>query len=188
MLQKFINGVVIPDFLFFNLIAIDGTQFTDMHVVNITNNFLGIKHNWILHTFRGLCVSVAFWHQKHPDVRLGPPPNNRAWVWPFLPPLLRTSATVVGSCAPRSLSLGQECLKCPWWRHQMETFSALLALCAGNSPVPVNSPHKGQWRGALMFSLICALINDWVNNREAGDLRRYHGHYDVNVMQIAHCI
>ena len=42
-----------------------------------------------------------------------------------------------------------------WWRHQMETFSALLALCAGNSPVPVISPHKGQWRGVLMFSLIC---------------------------------
>ena len=69
-----------------------------------------------------------------------------------------------------------------WWRHQMETFSALLALCAGNSPVPVNSPHKGQWRGALMFSLICAWINDWVNNREAGDLRRHRGHYGVNVM------
>ena len=43
----------------------------------------------------------------------------------------------------------------PWWRHQMETFSALLALSAGNLPVPVNSPHKGQWRRALMFSLIC---------------------------------
>ena len=71
-----------------------------------------------------------------------------------------------------------------WWRHQMEPFSALLALCAGNSPVPVNSPHKGQWRGALMFSLICAWINDWVNNREAGDLRRYTGHYDVNVMSL----
>ena len=134
-----------------------------------------------------------------------------------------------------------------WWCHQMETFTALLALCAGNllSPVnsphkgqwhralvfffdlclnkqlskqsrcwwfempsrslwhhcndsyfmwhnhddvikwkhfprywpfvrgihqsPVNSPHKGQWRGALMFSLICIWINDWVNNREAGD-------------------
>ena len=27
---------------------------------------------------------------------------------------------------------------------------------------PVNSPHKGQWRGALMFSLICAGINGWV--------------------------
>ena len=65
----------------------------------------------------------------------------------------------------------------------METFSALLALCAGNSPVPVNSPHKGQWRGALMFSLIYAWINDWVNNRETGDLKRQRGHYDVIVMR-----
>ena len=47
---------------------------------------------------------------------------------------------------------------------------------------PVNFPHKGQWRGALMFSLIYAWINDWVNNREAGDSRRQHGHYDVIVM------
>ena len=69
-----------------------------------------------------------------------------------------------------------------WWRHQMETFSALLAICAGNSPVPVNSPHKGQWRRALMFSLISACINGWVNNRKAGDLRRYRAHYDVIVM------
>ena len=125
---------------------------------------------------------------------------------------------------------------CSWWRHQMETFSALLAICAGNSPVsgefpaqrpvtrsfdiffdlrldkrlseqsfhdgvikwkhfprywpfvrgihqsPVNSPHKGQWRGALIFSLICVWINGWVNNREAGDLRRFRAHYDVSVM------
>ena len=65
----------------------------------------------------------------------------------------------------------------------METFFALLALCAGNSSVSVNSPHKGQWRGALMFTLICARINDWVNNREAGDLRRHLDHYDVIVMR-----
>ena len=64
----------------------------------------------------------------------------------------------------------------------METFSALLAICAGNLPVPVNSPHKGQWRGALMSSLICAWINRWVNNREAGDLRRYRTHYAVTIM------
>ena len=38
-----------------------------------------------------------------------------------------------------------------WWCHQMETFSALLANCAGNSLVPGEFPHKGQWRGALMF-------------------------------------
>ena len=47
---------------------------------------------------------------------------------------------------------------------------------------PVNSPHKGQGCGALMFSLICALINAWVNNREAGDLRCHRTHYDVTVM------
>ena len=76
----------------------------------------------------------------------------------------------------------QMCVVWAWWRHQMETFSALLAICAGISPVPVNSPHKGQWRGALMFSLICVWINGWVNNSEAGDLRRYRAHYDVTVM------
>ena len=58
--------------------------------------------------------------------------------------------------------------------------SALLALCVGNSPV--NSPHKGQWQRALMLSLISAWINDWVNNREAGDLRRHRAHYDVTII------
>ena len=72
-----------------------------------------------------------------------------------------------------------------WWRHQMETFSALLAICGANWPVPVNSPHKGQWRRALMFSLISAWINGWVNNHEAGDLRRNCTHYDVIVMHCA---
>ena len=47
---------------------------------------------------------------------------------------------------------------------------------------PVNSPHKGQRRRALMFSLICDWINSWVKNREAGDLRRHRVHYDVIVM------
>ena len=42
-----------------------------------------------------------------------------------------------------------------------------------------NSPHKGQWHGTLMFSLICAWINGWVNNREAGDLTRYYAQYDI---------
>ena len=44
------------------------------------------------------------------------------------------------------------------------------------------SPHKGQWRGALMFSLICAWINERVNNREFGDLRRHRAHYNVTVI------
>ena len=50
---------------------------------------------------------------------------------------------------------------------------------------PVNSPHKGQWCGALMFTLICARINGWVNNRDAGDLRCHHAHCDVIVMRAA---
>ena len=69
-----------------------------------------------------------------------------------------------------------------WWRHQIETFSALLSLCGGIHRWPVKSPHKGQWRGALMFSLICDWINGWVNNREDRDLRRHHAHYGVIVM------
>ena len=51
---------------------------------------------------------------------------------------------------------------------------------------PVNSRHKGQWRGALMFSLIHACINGWVNNHEAGDLRRNCAHYDVIIMWCDH--
>ena len=67
-----------------------------------------------------------------------------------------------------------------WWHHQMETFSALLAFWVGNSLV--NYPHKGQLCRALIFSLICAWTNVWVNNRDAGDLRRHRAHYDVTVM------
>ena len=47
---------------------------------------------------------------------------------------------------------------------------------------PADSPLKGQRHGILMFSLICALTNGWVNNRDAGDFRRHCAHYDVTVM------
>ena len=64
------------------------------------------------------------------------------------------------------------------WKH----FPGYWPFVRGIHRSPVNSPHKGQWRGALIFSLICVWINGWVNNREAGDLRRYRAHYDVSVM------
>ena len=64
------------------------------------------------------------------------------------------------------------------WKH----FPRYWLFVRGIHRSPVNSTHKGQWRGALMFSLICVWINDWVNNGEAGDLRRYRIHYDVTVM------
>ena len=47
---------------------------------------------------------------------------------------------------------------------------------------PLNSPHKGQWRRVLVFSLIFARINGLVNNRKAGDLRRHRSHYGIIVM------
>ena len=52
----------------------------------------------------------------------------------------------------------------------------------GNHRSPVNSPHQGQWRGALLFSSICAWINNWINNRGVGDLRRHRAHHNVTVM------
>ena len=64
------------------------------------------------------------------------------------------------------------------WKH----FSRYWPSVRGIHRSPVNSPHKGQWRGALMFSLICAWIYRRVNNRETGDLRRYRTHHDVFVM------
>ena len=48
--------------------------------------------------------------------------------------------------------------------------------------VTVNSPHKGQWSRALIFSLVYAWTNAWVNNRGAGDLRRHRVHYNVTAM------
>ena len=64
------------------------------------------------------------------------------------------------------------------WKH----FPRYWPFVRGINQSPVNSPQKGQWRRALMFSLICAWISDWTNNREAGDLRRHRVHYDVVVL------
>ena len=64
------------------------------------------------------------------------------------------------------------------WKH----FLRYWPFVRGIHRSPVNSPHKGQWCRALMFSLICIWINGWVNNAEAGDLRCYRVHYDVTVM------
>ena len=47
----------------------------------------------------------------------------------------------------------------------------------------VDSPHKGQWRVDLMFSLICVWTNGWANNQDASNLR-HRAHYDVNVMEM----
>ena len=66
------------------------------------------------------------------------------------------------------------------WKH----FPCYWPFVWGIHRSPTNFLHKSQRRGALMFSLICAWINNWVNNGEAGDLRCHHAHYDTTVMRL----
>ena len=68
-----------------------------------------------------------------------------------------------------------------WWCHQMQIFSALLAILRGNPSVTGRFPSQSQWRGALMFSLMCVWTNVWENSRDAFDLRSHGTHCDVTV-------
>ena len=63
-----------------------------------------------------------------------------------------------------------------------ENISVLLAICVGNSPVTDELPvQRPVTRGFDVFFDLPP-NNGWVNNREAGDLRRHRAHYDVIVM------
>ena len=62
------------------------------------------------------------------------------------------------------------------WNH----FPRYRHFVRGIHQSPVNFPPKG----ALMFSLICAWTNGWVNNRDACNLRRHRTDYDVTVMNV----
>ena len=92
-----------------------------------------------------------------------------------------------GQHAISSLFINKCLCRCCLWPHddviKWKHFPRYWPFGRGIHRSPVNSPHKGQWRGALMFSLIYIWINGWVNNREAGDLRRHHTHDDVTVMR-----
>ena len=87
----------------------------------------------------------------------------------FRPQLVTSVAVAVPPCMMTSSNL---------WKHFPRNWPFVRRI----RRFPMNSSHKGQWRGTLMFSLICIWINRWVNNREAGDLKRYRAHYDVTVM------
>ena len=100
------------------------------------------------------------------------------------PFLLRVFANVLTRCLNDGLlwfayvtvlSYHEDVIK---WKH----FLRYWPFVRGIHRSPVNSPHKGQWREALMFSLICAWMNGWVNNREAGDLRCHRAKYVGTVM------
>ena len=71
----------------------------------------------------------------------------------------------------------------PWWRHQMEAFSALLAIYAGNSPVTGEFPAQRPVTRNFDVFFDLRLNKSRANNHETGDLRRHDAHYDVTAMR-----
>ena len=131
---------------------------------------LSIKEHYFTINVRYLSYAI-----DHADNKMPPPIFVLWWEYQYF------SARCV-PCVRHILRTS----KMAWWRHQMEIFSALLAFVRGIHRSPMNSPQKGHWWGALMFSLICTWINGWVSNRGAGDLRRHRAHYGVIVMENSH--
>ena len=151
----------------------------------------------------GQCISSATfqWSQK----RITTSQSIRLWVIKFITKKHQSSVLLVpikGNplliILTKGQSVNEESVSMSWrlasihdttaWGHddviKWKHISASLAFVWGIHRSSVNSPHKGQWRRALMFSLICVWINGWVNNREAGDLIRYRAHYDVSAMEL----
>ena len=70
----------------------------------------------------------------------------------------------------------------PWWRHQMETFCALLALCAGNSPVTGEFPSQRPLKRSLDVFIDPRPNKRLSKQPETGDLRHHRTHYDVKMI------
>ena len=124
--------------------------------------------NWRLIHSHKMALRSRWYHMHFPlfslillGLKSYPPPQSRLFGFGFFPWLGGLLRTMAGELSVFNWTV-------TWWRHQMETFSS------------VNSPRKGRWRRALM---IFAWLNGWVNNREAGDLRRHRAHYDIKVME-----
>ena len=100
---------------------------------------------------------------------------------------------VHNSPTSRTLSWNLRCG--PWRLHTVAVWLDFMMTSSNGNILRVTGPMcgkftghrwisftKGQWRGALIFSLICAWTNRWANNRDAGDLSRHRAHYYVIVM------
>ena len=65
----------------------------------------------------------------------------------------------------------------PWWRHQMEIFSALLDFVRGTTGhrwIPLTKA-----RDAKLWCLLWSALDSWANNRDPEDMRHHRAHYDV---------
>ena len=124
------------------------------------------------HDMETFSVTLLSLCEKNPQVDYKSDPTNQLLWWHVLYPQSTQTETLTlstGDPIHDDVTKGKHCLR-DW------------PFVCGIHWSPVNSPHKGQWRGALIFPLICAWTNGWANNRGTGDLRRHRSHYDVTVM------
>ena len=113
--------------------------------------------------------------------------NGQIGVWPqfwnvwvvLKPPPEQEALLFIDASAPLALLFNEQL---SWWRHQMEIFSVLLAICAGNSPVTGEFPTQRPVPLSFDVFLDLRLKKGWVNNPEADDFRRQRAHYDVTMM------
>ena len=113
------------------------------------------------------CISLEMFHPKFP------------WLYKISLPLYTSAESKWCSVL---FTEGWRLSQCMMTSSNGNIFPRYWPFVRGIHRPPVNSPLKGQWRGALMFSLIFVWINGWENNREAVDLRRHRADYDVIVM------
>ena len=140
---------------------------TSLHSIFVLNSGTTVYHNAVFREMQYTLLNIKFEPSSH---TLNSPADR------VKPDILRSLLTMHEHLYPMMMSSNGNIFR-------------VTGLCVGKSPVTGVTgeyPHKGQWRGALMFSLICVWINGWLNNREAGDLRRRRAHYDVIVLPMYH--
>ena len=118
-----------------------------------------------------MCIFIyaSHWNSTRPGLM-----NNMVLMSCFYHTLTKLKVCIPVSPCPLPVCPHDDVIK---WKH----FPRYRPFLRGIHRWPVNSPLKSQWRGALMFSLICVWTNGWENNRDAGDWRRHRTHYDVIV-------
>ena len=136
--------------------------------------FIHFAYTYIITTeyvYRNRCCTyrICPWFKTWMHLVSKPSKNRISWNW------ISERLIHYGAIA-KKLHKHDDVIK---WKH----FPRYWPFVRGIHRSSVNSPHKGQWREALMFSLMCAWTKRWVNNREAGDLRRHQAHYDTSVMK-----
>ena len=107
--------------------------------------------------------------------------QGHLWLIYGLAPGRPKTGFLIQSLTKPTVEYGESGVSISWRRHQLETFSALLALCVGNSPVTGEFPARRPVTRSFDVSFDMCL-NKWVNNLDAGDLRRHSVHYDVITM------